>query len=205
MGTLKSTTRWAAPALFKPNIDKQVKKAMRKKEIKKAFNDYEGDPDNFKGKLKSYIEQENQRNYRLIKTANVLDSFNRATIPIDSILDYFSIMGGLGTAAKGIKTLAVTPGYLAYDLYYLGKTGDVAGALGNVGYEGVSWAVLGGLPHLLNHYTRQAEAYSVKKGSSNFLESISGKTYNFLEEKQKREDAVRERKQDDGDLEKKVA
>lgn len=185
--TIKKTVKWAAPVLFKPDLDEQVERAMKRKDIKKAFLDYEGDPKNFKESLRSYIEKENLRSYRLIKFSNFMDSFNKVTVPIDSALDYFNIMGGLGYAAKGLKTLAAAPGYLAYDLYYLGKTGDVSGTLKNIGYEGISWLSLGSIPHLMNYYTKQTEKYAVKKGSEGFLKSLESKTISFEEEKKKKE------------------
>ncbi len=185
--SIKKTVKWAAPVFFKPNLDGQVEKAMKRKDIKKKFLDYEGDPKNFKESLRDYIEKENLGSYRLRKFSNFIDSFNKATVPIDSALDYFNIMGGVGYAAKGLKTLATAPGYLAYDLYYLGKTGDIFGTLKNIGYEGISWLSLGSIPHLLNHYTKQSEKYAIKKGSEKFLASLESKTISFEEERAKRE------------------
>jgi len=184
--SIKKTVKWAAPVFFSPNLDNQVEKAMKRKDIKEKFLNYEGDPENFKNSLREYISKENTKNYRLIKTSNFVDSFNKATVPIDSALKYFYFMGGVGAVVDGAKFLATAPGYLAYDLYYLGKTGDILGTLKNIGYEGISWLSWGGIPHLLSHYTKQTEKYAAKKGSENFLKNLELKTINFEEEKAKK-------------------
>lgn len=169
----KKAAKWAIPAY--PDLDKQLKKAMGLSDVKAAYRDYKGDPENFKQMLTSYIERSNINNRRMRQAASVMDTVNKSTVPLDSILDYLNIVGGIGYAAKGIETIAKSPGYLAYDLYYLGKTGDVMGALANVAYEIGSWACLGSLPHLMNRYTKQSDRYSVKEASKEFLSSLKGR------------------------------
>lgn len=153
-----------------PDIDKQVTRALKRPEVKRALKEYDGDPEKFRAGLKYEIERTNKDFYRLRKLANVVDGANRATIPIDAAMDYFNIMGGVGYAAKGIKDLAMAPGYLAYDTYYTAKTGDIIGGLVvNPAYEVLSWASLGALPHLLRHYSKQVDKKAVEEGSSRFL------------------------------------
>jgi len=165
-----ATGRWAIPRKIDP--DRQVEKAMKTREVRKAYLDYQGDPKEFRSKLREYIIQENSRNYDMRKFATALDSANKALVPVDAAIDYFTIMGGIGAAAKGIGTLGKIPVYLAYDAYYLGKTGDLAGALKNIAYETASWVSLGSLPHLINYYTHQADKHAAKDGSERFVKSL---------------------------------
>jgi hypothetical protein len=186
--TTKKFANWAVP--IKTDLDRQLREAMRLKEVKYSYKNFSGDPTEFKNLLREYLERTNERNSRMRKLAAYLDSANKATIPFDAVTDAFIIAGGVGTAAKGIKSLAMSPGYLVYDAYYLGKTHDIPGAMGNAVYEALSWLSLGSLPHLINHYTRQAEKYNVKEGSKEFLKSdllksIDNKIINFEEEKAK--------------------
>ena len=81
-------------------------------------------------------------------------------------------MGGMGSGARALLTLIKSPGYLAYDAYYLGKTGDILGTLGNIAYEGVSWLAPGALTHLINRYSHQADRYIIREASERFLKSL---------------------------------
>jgi len=172
----KKIARYVAP--IRPDLDKQVEKAMKRKDIKKAYKEFRGDPTDFRAGLRNYIEQVNADNKNLRRFAAYLDIVNKATVPLDVAIDAFNIVFGVGTGARAIKTLAMLPGYLAYNAYYLGKTHDVVGTLGQAAYELGSWITLGRLPHLVNYYTWQADRYAVKEGSEEFLENIGG-----LEEK----------------------
>jgi len=187
----KKVAKWAVP--IRVDVDKQLAKALKLKEIRKAYEDYSGDPSDFKSGLRAYIEQANAKNSRMRKFAAYLDTTNKATVPFDAIADYFIVMGGVGTAARGIKSLAMSPGYLAYDAYYLGKTHDVLGSLGNLAYEVGSWISLGGLPHLLNHYTKQADKYAVKEASKRFLDGLEKKTVSIDEIKDKKKKRLEEK------------
>jgi len=158
------------------NVGSQLEKALKMKDVQEAYRNYQGNPENFKQGLRAYLEQVYSENYKLRNFARTVDSANRATIPIDAALDYFNIMGGVGYAAKGLKTLAMLPGYLAYDLYYTAKTKDLLGGLViNPVYEILSWASLGALPHVLAKYSKQADKYMVKEASKRFLSKISRK------------------------------
>lgn len=174
---IKKTARWALPV--KPDIDNQLKKAMKRKDIKKAFKEYDGTEERFMGRLKGYIERTNEKDHNLRKFALYLDAANKSLIPIDSMLDYANIAAGVGFATRGMLTLAKTPGYLAYDAYYLGKTGDLAGTLGNTVYELGSWFSLGSLPHIINHYTKQVDKHTTKKASKEFLMGLEKKVIVF--------------------------
>lgn len=159
----------------KTDIDKQIDKALKNKEIRKAYEEYRGNPKDFIEGLKYDIMQENYKNRRLKYAAEILDTANKVTVPVDSAIDASSILLGIGTAVKGIETLAKIPIYTAYDLYYAGKTHDIAGALKNLGYEAISWFTPGSLPHLLKHYQNQANSFAVKKGSEKFLNRLEKK------------------------------
>ncbi len=172
--TLKKTAKWAAP--FSSEVDTQVRKAMKMPEIRDAYENYHGEPENFRALLKEYLETENQKNKGMRRFAAGIDTVNKTTVPLDAVLEYFTIMGGVGTAARGIKTLALSPGYLAYDAYYLGKTHDILGALGNLAYEVASWISLGSLPHLMNKYTKQADKFTIKEASKRFLRGLEERT-----------------------------
>ncbi|MBU0957519.1 MAG: hypothetical protein KKF56_01775 [Nanoarchaeota archaeon] len=189
MGKIRKVAKWAMP--LTPDIERQLDKAMKRKDIRDAYMEAQ-DPEKFKGVLKDYIEQENAGISRMRKFGLALDTVNKATVPYDSLMDYLNIIGGgLGTGLQAIKTAAMLPGYLAYDAYYLAKTHDIIGTLGNIGYEGLSWLTLGSLPHLHNRYTSQADKYAVKNSSKRFLERLKSKG---LEEK------LTEPKKDDKDI-----
>lgn len=177
MGVIKSTAKgtaktakWAVP--LTSDLDKQVDKALRRKEIGKAYEEYEGDKEEFVERLKKHIGYENQKNRRLRYFATALDTGNKALVPYDSMLDAFSILAGVGAGTKGLITLGKIPTYLAYDTYYLTHTGDVGGAIKNLGWESVAWFIPGSLPHLINRYTHQADDYAVKRGGENFIKSL---------------------------------
>ena len=55
------------------------------------------------------------------------------------------------------------------------KTGKTIDALKNAGYEALSWVSPGSLPHLLRHYTTQADKYVVETSSKNFLHGLEKK------------------------------
>ena len=78
----------------------------------------------------------------------------------------------VGAVAGFYGAIGAGAGYIAYDLYYLGKTHDILGTLGNIGYEAFSWFMLGSLPHLFSKYSRQADNYIVKESSKRFLETL---------------------------------
>ena len=173
MGKVKKVAKWAVPAFV--DVDSQVEESLKDKMVQKALERYDGNIENFKNGLRGYIEYENQKNSRLRNSATTLDSANKALVPVDATLDAFSILGGIGYAAKGLVTLAKLPAYMAYDAYYLGKTHDLKGTLENTAYEAISWFVPGSIPHLLNRYTSQADRYATKKGIERFLYSLDKK------------------------------
>ena len=173
MGKVKGFAKWAVPIFG--DIDKQVNYALKDEKVQEAIDNYDGNIENFKNRLRSYIDIENQKNSRLRNSAATLDSANKALVPVDATLDAFSILGGIGYAAKGLVTLAKLPAYLAYDAYYLGKTHDLSGTLGNTVYEAFSWFVPGSIPHLINRYSNQADAYATNKGIERFLYSLEKK------------------------------
>lgn len=155
------------------DVEDQLKKAFNRSDIKEAYRNYEGNPESFKSGLRAYLEQVDSENRRLYGFARTLDSVNRATVPIDGALDYLNLAGGIGYGARAIKTLATSPGYLAYDAYYTAKTGDVVGGLIlNPAYEVLSWASLGSLPHVMRHYTTQLNKRTIKEASSRFLKRL---------------------------------
>lgn len=164
------TARYAAP--FSPNTERQIGLALKMPEIRKAYKEFAGDPREFIDSLRRYIEIENSQNYVMRKLAGTIDTANKALVPVDAFLDYMAFFGGVGTGAKAIGTLAKMPAYLAYDAYYLAKTGDFVGTLGNAVYELGSWFLPGSLPHLLNRYSKQADKYSVREASEDFLKGL---------------------------------
>jgi hypothetical protein len=192
MVKIKKIAKWAAP--ISPNLDKQLEEAMSMRKVKEKYETFQGNPEDFKRLLRGYIERRNDTNSGMRKFALGLDSANKGTVPLDSVLDFFSIMGGVGTGARAIKTIAMSPGYLAYDAYYLGKTHDIKGTLGNVLYEGASWLMLGSLPHLINHYTHQADVYSAREGAYEFLDSLEQKT-NIIDLEKEKEKLKEKKKQ----------
>jgi hypothetical protein len=180
MGKLKTigkgigkTAKWAVPTTA--NVEKQVKDALSDKEVSEAYSSYEGDSDKFVTDLKGYIERENYKNSRLKHLSDVMDVTNKALMPVDATLAAFNIFAGVGTAAEGVITLGKLPGYLAYDAYYFGKTHDLKGTAENIVWEATAWLVPGSLPHLINHYSQQADRYAVKKGIEEFLKKIKQK------------------------------
>lgn len=170
----KEKTKFIVPE--RVDVESQLEKALKRADVKKALAQYDGDPRNFREGLRISIGRNNEEFSRLRRFASVLDGANRATMPIDGALDYFNIALGVGYAARGIKDLAMAPGYLAYDAYYTAKTGDALhGLLINPAYEVLSWVSLGSLPHLLRHYTKQVDKKAIENGSKMFLNKLSSK------------------------------
>lgn len=169
----KKTARWAVPV--SKDIERQMKTALGEKEVRNALEEYTergGGYEEFLSGLKYEIEVENYKHRRLRGTAAALDTTNKALVPVDATLDAFGIFAGVGTGAKAILTAGKIPGYLAYDTYYALNTGDVKGAIKNLGWEAISWLVPGSLTHLINRYTEQADEYSAKNGGKNFANRV---------------------------------
>lgn len=170
------------------DVEKQLGLALKRGDVRKAYESYEGDPETFKQHLRGYLTQVDDEHRRLYGFARTLDAANRATIPIDGALDYLNYMGGVGAAARAIKSLASGVGYLAYDAYYTAKTGDVIGGLvTNPAYEVLSWASPGALPHIMRHYTKQLDKLTVKEASKRFLRKLRASN---LEDRISEEDVV---------------
>lgn len=170
MKTLKKVGKWAVPT--SGGLEKLVDKVMQDPKMKNLIEK----TGNSREVLERMVRQESEKVYddtkNLRRFATVLDTANKATVPVDATLDYFNLMGGVGTGARAVKTIATSPGYLAYDAYYLGKTGDLLGTLGNIAYEAVSWLSPGGLSHLWNRYTRQADKYMAKEVKKSVKERV---------------------------------
>ncbi len=166
----------------KIDLDLQVNAALKLPEVRDAYKAFTGKPEEFISGLRDYIAQENYNSKNLLRLGTYLDYANRKLVPLDMTLDAFAIFAGVGTAAKGIVTLAKLPAYLAYNAYYLGKTGDLTGTLGNAAYELGSWFLPGSLPHLIERYKKQAEKYAISSGSKKFLGRVKN-TSRSLEDK----------------------
>ena len=169
----KKTAKWAVPV--SKNSEAQIKTALGEKEVRNALEEYMqrgGDYDKFVEGLMYDIEIENYKHRRLRGTATALDTTNKALVPVDVTLDAFGILAGVGTGARAILTAGKMPAYLAYDTYYALNTGDVGGAIKNLGWEAISWLVPGSLTHLINRYTKQADVYSAKQGGKNYTKRI---------------------------------
>jgi len=169
----KKTAKWAVPV--SKNSEAQIKTALGEKEVRNALEEYMqrgGDYDKFVEGLMYDIEIENYKHRRLRGTATALDTTNKALVPVDVTLDAFGIFAGVGTGAKAILTAGKMPAYLAYNTYYALNTGDVGGAVKNLGWEAISWLVPGSLTHLIKRYTKQADAYSAKQGGKNYAKRI---------------------------------
>jgi len=187
---IKRTAKWIAPVVI--DLDEQLESALKRRDIRTAYKNYKGSPEDFKRELKDYLEQVNKENKNLRRFASYLDIVNKGTVPLDAALDYLNIMAGVGYAARAIETVAKAPGYLAYDAYYLGKTGDLTGALGNIAYEIGSWASLGALPHLINWYTRKVDKQTLNKATERFLKGLEKKIIDITPKKQTRKEDLEE-------------
>jgi len=186
MGKIKKiidTAKYLSPLLRKVDLNQQLNVAMKLPDINEALEKYEGTGENFRETLKKYISQENYKNRRLKNFAEMLDTTNKALVPVDTGLDAIGFLGGIGFGIKGlIDVFAKLPLYVAYDSYYFGKTHNTYDLMKNIGYETASWFSPGSLPHLINYYTHEADNYSVKKGSERFLKFLGNKT-NTIEPK----------------------
>ena len=167
---------WAVPT---DSLDDLVEKALNNKDVKQtvdeAVSEHGYSKDELEDRLRSYIEKEREDTKGMRYLSLTLDSANKAMVPLDSALDYLNVMGGAGAGSRALLTLVRSPGYLAYDAYYLGKTHDLKGTLGNLAYEGLSWLSPGALPHLLNRYSHQASKYIVDSASDRFVNSLKGR------------------------------
>lgn len=176
--------RWVLPG---KSLDELLEGALKRKDVAEAFKNSGKEYKDFKEELRYHLESSNERNKYLRSFARLIDTANKSTVPIDAVLDYFNIMGGVGSGARALLTLVRSPGYLAYDAYYLGKTHDVLGTLGNIIYEGVSWFVPGSITHLINRYTKQADKYIIEDGVKYFLEKEASSKIKKLPKEDKSE------------------
>lgn len=171
--SLEDLSRDSSVELGEYDLDKQLKNAMKRNDIKVALHKYSGSREDFESSLKNYIAIENYKNKNLERTAKTLDYTNKAIMPVDAGLDALGFLGGIGYGAGALVDVFVKlPVYSAYNAYYFGKTHDIYGVLKNIGYEAASWLSPGSLPHLMSHYIGQAENYATEKGSEMFLKGI---------------------------------
>src|SRR3989344_3177149 len=134
-------------------------------------------------RLRYHLERMAEETKNLYRFAKLVDTYDRALVPIDVVADYMKIMGGIGYGLSAGKEIVEAPVKAAYDLYYLGKTRDLKGFLYNIIYEGLSFLLPGSVLDLTNRYMKQADKHTVKKAVYQFLKEGKEKR---KEEKQER-------------------
>ncbi|PJE81611.1 hypothetical protein COU58_01550 [Candidatus Pacearchaeota archaeon CG10_big_fil_rev_8_21_14_0_10_32_42] len=189
--SVKKGAEWYYP--IHTDLDTQIKYAFKDKAIQEAYDSFDGSPEQFIEELEKYIKIENYKNRKLKSFGSKIDATNKTLVPVDATLDAFAIFGGVGTGLKALMTLGKLPAYLAYNLYYLAKTHDFKGALGNLAYEATSWALPGSATHLINKYAPQADKYATKKGIERFLKGLEKKV---LEPEKKKRFSEKKKSQD---------
>ncbi len=169
---LKDAGKWTLPVFKTPNLEDQLQRAKGYTEVKELFartrsrEEYNG----LEQRLRQHIEGVNYDHRNLYRFAKLVDTYDKALVPIDVVADYMKIMGGIGYGLSAGKELLEAPVKIAYNSYYLGKTGDLRGFFYNIIYEGLSFFLPGSLLDLTNHYLKQAEKYTVKNAVKRFVD-----------------------------------
>ncbi len=169
---LKDAGKWAVPVFNTPNLEQQLAAAKTYEPVKAllARADSKEAYDSLESRLRQHIEGANHDHRNLYRFAKLVDTYDKALVPVDVIADYMKIMGGIGYGLSAGKELVEAPVKMAYNAYYLGKTGSLRGFLYNILYEGLSFFLPGSLLDLTNHYLNQAEKYTVKTAVGRFVE-----------------------------------
>lgn len=165
---------WAVPALKQRSLDNLLDEAKRDINVKDTLTSSPSqDEYNMREeRLRYHLERTIEETHNLYRFAKLVDTYDKALVPVDAVADYMKIMGGVGYGLSAAKEIVEAPAKIAYNAYYLGKTRDVRGLMYNVIYEGLSFLLPGSLLDLTNHYLKQADKYTVKKAVSRFLKEI---------------------------------
>lgn len=171
---VKDVAKWTVPVLKQPNLEEQLTKAKGYDDIRNVLAQARSkqEYDSLEARLRQHIEGVNYENRNLYRFAKLVDTYDKALVPVDVVADYMKIMGGVGYGISAAKELVEAPVKAAYSAYYLGKTKDLKGFLYNIVYEGLSFFVPGSLLDLTNHYVKQAEKYTVKTAVKRFIEEV---------------------------------
>ncbi len=170
---IEDAAKWTVPVFKRPDLEEQLKKAKEYDEIKEILSNAKDEREYgfLERKLKDHISGVNDENSNLYTFAALVDTFDKALVPVDVVADYMKIMGGVGYGISAGKELIEAPVKLVYSSYYLGKTKDLIGFLGNIIYEGLSFFLPGSLLDLTNRYLKQAEKYTLKTAVKRFVEN----------------------------------
>lgn len=187
---IEEAGKWTLPIFNKPDLEEQLKKAKEYDGIKEILNNAKDEREYslLERRLKDNIDVVNKENSNLYNFAKLVDTYDKALVPIDVAADYMKIVGGVGYGISAAKELVEAPVKLAYSSYYLGKTKDLMGFLGNIIYEGLSFFLPGSLLDLTNHYLKQADKYTVKTAVDRFVEYVKRKKTQKEEQKDIREE-----------------
>lgn len=174
---IEEAVKWTLPVFKKPNLEEQLKKAKEYSGIKEILANAKDEREYgfLERRLKDHIDNVNNENSNLYNFAKLVDTYDKALVPIDVVADYMKIVGGVGYGISAAKELVEAPVKLAYSSYYLGKTKDLMGFLGNIVYEGLSFFLPGSLLDLTNHYLKQAEKYTLKTAVNRFVDYVKKK------------------------------
>ncbi|MDO8628162.1 MAG: hypothetical protein Q7R56_00210 [Nanoarchaeota archaeon] len=171
---MKSTGKWLVPAAVDANVDEQLVRAKSYAPVRDALQSSKSRPEyqSLESLLRGHIVDVNAENKRVHYFAGLVDTYDKALVPIDVVADYMKIMGGVGFALSAGKEIVELPAKLAYNSYYLGQTHDLKGFLYNLVYEGLSFLLPGSLLDLTNHYVHQADKYAVKTAVDRFNRDV---------------------------------
>lgn len=174
---IKRISSWAVPTesrLDKDGLDGVVDHIIKtNRKVRDIFSTNPDRGDRLRKELEYAVLDAYDENHRLRKLAGYIDTMDKALVPVDVIADYMKIMGGVGYGLSTAKELVEMGPKLLYLAYYLKKSGDLVGVVGDLAYEGLSWFLPGSLLDLTNRYANQAEKYVLKTASSKFFDRIS--------------------------------
>jgi len=173
MGIVKGAAKAAVPK--EKSLEDILDSALKDKKVKKFL---EKQPIHRRGAylaiLEDCVRESYNHFYNLKKFGKYVDTIDRALFPIDAIADYFKIFAGFGAAISATKELIEMPIKFLYDLYYIGKTGNVGAIVKDAIYEFGSWFLPGSVLDLTNRYLRRAEKDTIKYALDNFFEKVYG-------------------------------
>lgn len=174
-GVAKRAVKAAIPK--EKSLEEIVNSASKDRKIKKFLEKQPADRQKeYRALLEECVRESYHRTSNLRRFGKYVDTIDRALFPIDSVADYFKIFSPVpfGAGISAAKELIEMPIKFLYDLYYVGKTGNVGAIVKDSIYEFGSWFIPTSVLDLTNRYLRRAEKDTIKYAVDAFFKKVYG-------------------------------
>lgn len=174
-GIAKGAIKAAIPK--EKSLEQIVNSAFKDKKIKKFLEKQPADRQKeYLALLEECVTESYHHTSNLRRFGKYIDTIDRALFPIDSVADYFKIFSPVpfGAGISAAKELIEMPIKFLYDLYYVGKTGNIGAVVKDAIYEFGSWFIPTSVLDLTNRYLRRAEKDTVKYAVDAFFKKVYG-------------------------------